>query len=35
MQKKAMDKTITKEIKEDKQKEKEDKRLVDVGFVVD
>jgi len=30
-----MDKTITKEIKEDKQKEKEDKRLVDVGFVVD
>jgi hypothetical protein len=38
MQKKAMDKVATKEIKEDRQKEKEDKNLkktTNVGFVVD
>jgi len=35
MHKKAMDKATTKEIKEDKQKEREKKRLVDVGFIVD
>jgi hypothetical protein len=30
-----MDKATTKEIKEDKQKEREEKRRVDVGFIVD
>ncbi len=35
MQKKAMDKVTTKEIKKDKQKEREKKKLVDVGFEVD
>jgi hypothetical protein len=38
MRKKAMDKATTREIKEDRQKEREEKRLkivIDVGFVVD